>query len=111
MTASNQWGTVTATQAVLVEPLWISSLERQLVGTNLTVRLVIKGTTPHSQYEIQSTPSIGLVPWTPILPHGSGWPGSETNTIWFDHSDGDRIIESFTNLFYRARVLLPDIAP
>ena len=111
VTASNQWGTVTATQAVLVEPLWISSLERQLVGTNLTVRLVIKGTTPHSQYEIQSTPSIGLVPWTPILPHGSGWPGSETNTIWFDHSDGDRIIESFTNLFYRARVLLPDIAP
>ena len=108
--ASNQWGTVTATQAVLVQPLRIASARQNFAGTNLTVQLVLEGTSSRSQYEIQYTPSLAL-PWAPILPHGSGVVGAETNTVWTDYSTTNRILETMTNLFYRAKVLPPDFVP
>lgn len=108
--ASNQWGTVSASQAVLVQPLRITSARRSFAGTNLTVQLVLEGTSSRSQYEIQYTPSL-VLPWTPILPHGSGVPGADTNTVWTDYSTTNRILETMTNLFYRAKVLPPDFVP
>ncbi|MCX6924916.1 MAG: hypothetical protein NT154_17140 [Verrucomicrobia bacterium] len=105
LVASNQWGLVTATQSVIVQALRIADIQPQ-PGTN-TIRLVIEGTTPASHYEIECTPDMDNVPWTRVMPHGSGWTGSMSNTVWMDYSTSQRPLESFTNLFYRARVLLP----
>jgi hypothetical protein len=106
---SNLWGTMTATQAVLVQPLRIAEIRQPSAGTNL-FRLLIEGTTHASHYEIQCTTNLNGPAWTTVMPHGSSWLGSDTNSTWVDYSTADRPLESMTNLFYRIKVLPPNDA-
>lgn len=109
LVVSNLWGMVTLTQAVLVQPMRIADIQRESGGTNL-VHLLIEGTTHASHYEIQCSTNLNDGPWTTVLPHGASWSGSDSNSVWLDYSTADRSLASFTNLFYRVKVLPPNDA-
>ena len=110
VTASNQWGVVSATQAVTVANLRIAQIQRQSQGTNL-VALLLQGTSHLSNYQVESTTNLALTGWTRVLPHGSSVAGADTNTTWLDYPSASHPLDAFSNVFYRVKVLPPnDIA-